>query len=325
MLETSEKIFVAGHLGMVGSAIVKNLESKGFNNLITADKISLDLTDQKQVNDFFRSENIDQLYIAAAKVGGIYANSVYPGQFIYQNLMIQSNLINAAYKSNLKKLLFLGSSCIYPINSPQPIHESQLLAGPLEETNQAYAVAKISGIELCKSYNNEYGTDFRCVMPTNIYGSNDNFHHESSHVIPALISKFYNAKIHDMHEVKVWGSGKPLREFLHVEALAEACIFIMSQSKDKFLNLLPCSSPHINIGSESEISINDLARILASISGFNGNIIFDSSKPDGAPRKLLDCSAIRSLGWQPKISLEEGLTNTYKWFEENQKHVRNTQ
>jgi GDP-L-fucose synthase len=323
-LETSERIFVAGHLGMVGRAILSNLESKGFKNLIIANKSELDLTNQSQVNNFFSSQAVDQVYIAAAKVGGIYANSSYPGQFIYQNLMIQSNLINAAHKFNVKKLLFLGSSCIYPVNASQPMHENKLLSGPLEETNQAYSVAKISGIEMCKSYNIEYGTDFRCVMPTNLYGSNDNFHQENSHVIPALISKFYNAKISNAHQVTIWGSGKPLREFLHVEDLAEACVFIMSQSKKNFLNSLQFSSPHINIGSGNEISINELVNILTKISGFSGNIIFDKSKPDGAMRKLLDCSAIKGLGWSPNISIEQGLKSTYKWFENNQKNIRDS-
>lgn len=312
------KIFVAGHKGMVGSTIVEKLKMLGFKNIIIAEKSELNLLNQSEVLDFFSDNKVDQIYIAAAKVGGILANSKYPADFIYENLMIQTNLIHAAHINGINKLLFLGSSCIYPRNTHQPMNESQLLTGQLETTNQAYAISKIAGIELCRSYNEQYLKDFRCVMPTNLYGKNDNFHQENSHVIPGLISKFYEAKRHNLNSIEIWGSGKSLREFLHVEDLVDACILIMNLSKEAFHNSLRSQFPLINVGSGSEISIEDLVKMISRISKFSGDIIFDKSKPDGVQRKLLDISSISKLGWKPKIALEEGIKDTYQWYSDNQ-------
>jgi len=312
------KIFVAGHKGMVGSAIIEKLKLLGFENIIIAEKSKLNLLNQSDVLDFFSDNKIDQVYIAAAKVGGILANSKYPADFIYENLMIQTNLIHAAYINGINRLLFLGSSCIYPRNTHQPMNESQLLTGQLETTNQAYAISKIAGIELCRSYNEQYLKDFRCVMPTNLYGKNDNFHPENSHVIPGLISKFHKAKRDNLNSIEIWGTGKSLREFLHVEDLAEACILIMNLSREVFHNSLSSQFPFINIGSGNEICIEDLVKMISRISKFSGDIIFDDSKPDGVQRKLLDISSISELGWKPKITLEEGIKDTYQWYSDNQ-------
>ena len=312
------RLFLAGHEGMVGKALLKSLESSGHYQVIVAQRSDLDLTNQHDVITFFKQHQFDEVYIAAAKVGGIFANNSYPADFIFQNIMIQTNIIHAAHLSNINKLLFLGSSCIYPVHATQPIQESSLLSGPLEITNQAYAIAKISGIEMCHSYNKQYSRDYRCMMPTNLYGPNDNFHNENSHVIPGLISKFYKAVHTNQSEIIVWGTGTPLREFLHVEDLANACIFMMQLPKEAFFNALDTTMPHINIGSGEEISIAELVMMLIEISGFTGNIIYDSSKPDGSPRKLLDSSAMGELGWSPKKILKLGLTDTYNWFASNQ-------
>lgn len=319
----SKRIFIAGHQGMVGSAIYKSLKKLGFSNLIVSDRSTLNLTNQQEVLNFFSKEAIDQIYLAAAKVGGINANNSFPADFIFQNTMIQANIISAAHQFSVERLLFLGSSCIYPVNISQPIQESDLLSGSLEPTNQAYAIAKISGIEMCRGYNQQYGTDFRCIMPTNLYGNNDNFHSLNSHVIPALIQKFYQATKENLKNVEVWGTGSPKREFLHVDDLADASIFVMNLEKDIFLDSLGNSFPHINIGSGDEISIKRLVEILSNISGYRGEIIFNTDMPDGAKRKLLDSSIIKKLGWKPSISLEDGLQRTYKWFLDNQSSFRN--
>lgn len=321
-VDKSKKIFVAGHLGMVGRAICKYLNNYGFNNLIVADRSKLNLLNQDEVLDFFKTEDIDQVYLAAAKVGGINANSAYPAEFIFENIMIQTNIISAAHKCSVEKLLFLGSSCIYPAHVSQPMKEDALLSGALEATNQSYAIAKISGIEMCRAYNLQYGSDFRCIMPTNLYGQNDNFHPENSHVIPSLIQKFYQASEQKIQNVEVWGTGLPKREFLHVDDLAEASIFIMNLKKEIFFSSLHISSPHINVGSGVEITINELVEILVKVSGYQGKVFFNSNFPDGVQRKLLDSSIISKLGWKPNISLEEGLLGVYNWFSENQSSFR---
>lgn len=316
------RIFIAGHEGMVGKSILQTLQSHALHEIIVAKKTDLNLTNQSEVMSFLEQHQIDEIYIAAAKVGGIHANNTYPADFIYQNIMIQSNIIHAAHTQNIDKLLFLGSSCIYPVHADQPMQESSLLTGPLETTNQAYAIAKIAGIEMCHSYNVQYGRDYRCVMPTNLYGPNDNFHPTNSHVIPGLITKFYTAIEANNSEVVIWGTGSPQREFLHVDDLARACIYTMQIPKESFVRSLENDMPHINIGSGDEVSIKELVEMLAEISGFSGNIIYDSSKLDGAPRKLLNSSKINKLGWRPEISLSSGLKNTYEWFLSNQNTVR---
>jgi GDP-L-fucose synthase len=316
------RIFVAGHEGLVGSAIAQNLHSNTNYQVIVATKSELNLLNQSDVLDFFQNEHIDEIYIAAARVGGIHANDSYPADFIYQNLMIQSNIIHSAHINNINKLLFLGSSCIYPVHAEQPMQEDSLLTGPLEITNQSYAVAKIAGIEMCRSYNLQHSRDYRCLMPTNLYGPNDHFHSENSHVIPALISKFYTAVNSNQTEVRVWGSGDPIREFLHVNDLVDACIYCMQLSKESYSRVLDTSMPHINIGSGTEVSIKKLAAMLAEISGFKGDIIFDTSMPDGSPRKFLNSSLIKKLGWEPSISLENGLKETYEWFSATQDVLR---
>lgn len=316
------RIYIAGHEGMVGKSIFRTLQSQANHEIIVAKKADVNLTNQAEVMSFFDQHQIDEVYIAAAKVGGIYANNTYPADFIYQNLMIQSNVIHAAHTHNIDKLLFLGSSCIYPVHADQPMQESALLTGALEATNQAYAIAKIAGIEMCHSYNVQHSRDYRCVMPTNLYGPNDNFHPTNSHVIPGLISKFYTALEAHHSEMVIWGTGSPQREFLHVDDLARACIYTMQLPKETFASTLQNDMPHINIGSGNEVSIKQLVEILADISGFRGNIIYDSSKLDGAPRKLLDSSKIKELGWRPEISLSSGLKSTYEWFATNQKTFR---
>lgn len=304
-MKKTSKIYIAGHNGMVGSAIKRKLMSQGFTNLITRTHSELDLTNQKAVNEFFEKEKPKYVFLAAAKVGGILANSTYPAEFLYDNLMMETNIIHAAYKNNVKKLLFLGSSCIYPKMAPQPIKEEHLLTGPLEKTNEAYAIAKIAGLRLCKHYNEQYNTNFISVMPTNLYGPNDNYDLKNSHVMAALIRKVYEAKINNKKEVEIWGTGTPKREFLHVDDLADAVIYLMQNHNAKDIG------DFVNIGSGKDITIQELAEIIKEIAGFKGSIIYDTSKPDGTPRKLLDVSKLTRLGWKSKISLQEGIKKVY--------------
>ncbi|AEE26582.1 GDP-L-fucose synthase [Francisella hispaniensis] len=318
-----KKIFVAGHNGMVGSAIVRQLQNNNNIKVVVKDRKELDLLSQKQVYDFFQREKIDEIYLAAAKVGGIHANNQYPADFIYENLMIEANVIHSAHMANIQKLLFLGSSCIYPKLAKQPISEEALLTGTLEPTNEPYAVAKIAGIKLCESYNRQYARDYRSVMPTNLYGINDNFNLQNAHVVPALIRKFHDAKQNNHKQVQVWGSGKPMREFLHVDDMASACVHVMSIDRDVYAKFTDPMCSHINIGIGIDCSIKELAELISKVVGFNGDIIFDKTKPDGTPRKLLDVSKINKLGWQASISLEQGLRNTYNWYLQNQNNFRN--
>lgn len=310
------KIFVAGHNGMVGSAICRQLQNQDVE-LTTASRQELDLTNQVQVKDFFSAHKFDQVYLAAAKVGGINANNSYPAEFIYQNLMIQNNIIHQAHECNVDKLLFLGSSCIYPKFASQPISESELLNGFLEPTNEPYAIAKIAGIKLCESYNRQYGRDYRSVMPTNLYGPKDNFHAKNSHVVPALIRRFHEAKFLGSSQVVVWGSGSPMREFLHVDDMARASVFVMNLCQDSHSSKTKPMMSHINVGSGIDCTIKNLAQTISRVIGFSGEIIWDSSMPDGAPRKLMDVSVIEGLGWTASIGLESGVKNTYEWFLEN--------
>jgi GDP-L-fucose synthase len=307
-MDKNAKIYVAGHRGLVGSAIMRSLKSRGFTNLIFRTHKELDLTNQAAVEKFFQKEKPEYVFLAAAKVGGILANSTYPADFIYQNLQIQNNVIHNAYQTKVKKLLFLGSSCIYPKHAPQPIKEEYLLTGLLEPTNEAYAIAKITGIKMCKYYNQQYQTNFIAVMPTNLYGPNDNFDLKTSHVLPALIRKFHEAKIKNAPQVILWGTGSPKREFLHVDDLARACIFLMENYNAADIG------EFVNIGTGKDISIKELAEIIKEIIGFKGVIKWDTTKPDGTPRKLLDVTSLYNLGWRPKISLKTGIKNTYKWF-----------
>jgi len=302
-MEKHSKIYVAGHRGMVGSALIRQLEKKGYANIITRTSKELDLRDQSAVKDFFEKERPDYVLLAAAKVGGIVANNTYKADFIYENLMIQSNAIHQAYKTGVKKLLFLGSSCIYPKLAPQPLKEEYLLTGLLEPTNEPYAIAKIAGIKMCDAYRDQYGCNFISVMPTNLYGPNDNYDLNNSHVLPALLRKFYEAKEKDDKEVVVWGSGTPRREFLHADDLADACLFLMETYNEPGL---------VNIGVGEDISIKELAYLLKDIVGFEGNIVFDTNKPDGTPRKLMDVSKLTSLGWKAAIPLQEGIRNVYQ-------------
>ena len=322
------KIYVAGHNGMVGSAIVRQLIAQGCKQVVVRSRKELDLTKQERVNDFFASEKPDQVYLAAAKVGGIYANNIFPANFIYENLMIEANIIQAAFCNGVRKLLFLGSSCIYPKYAEQPMSESSLLTGILEPTNEPYAVAKIAGIKLCESYNRQYGeshgVDFRSVMPTNLYGPGDNYHPVNSHVIPALIRKFYEAKVENLTTVTIWGTGTPKREFLHVDDMASACIHVMNLEKLVYEKHVETRASHINIGTGKDISISDLALLIKNIVGYKGDIIFDSQKPNGAPRKLLDTSLIQSLGWKYSISLENGLRDACQDYESQVSTLRNS-
>ena len=305
-LDRNKKIYIAGHRGLVGSALVRKLEQEGFTNIITRTHAELDLTRQAEVEKFFETEKPDYVILAAAKVGGIHANNTYPADFIMKNLQIECNVIDAAYKNHVQKLLFLGSSCIYPRECPQPIKEEYLLSDYLEKTNEAYALAKIAGLKMCAFYNKQYGTNYISVMPCNLYGINDNFSLENSHVLPALMRKFHEAKIKGEPAVTVWGSGKPLREFLNVDDLADACLFLMDNYEgDDFFN----------VGYGEEVTIMDLALLIKKVVGFEGELVMDASKPDGTMRKLTDISRIKALGWEPKITLEEGLKETYQWFQ----------
>lgn len=315
-------IFVAGHRGMVGSAIVRGLSSNNSINIITATRSNLDLLNQESVNNFFKKNDIDQVYLAAAKVGGIHANNEYPAQFIYENLMIQSNIIHAAHLSNIQKLLFLGSSCIYPKFAEQPIKENSLLTGILESTNEPYAIAKIAGIKLCESYNRQYCRDYRSVMPTNLYGPNDNFHPENSHVIPAMISRFHEAVQNNEKKVVIWGTGKPMREFLHVDDMAAASIHLMNLDREIYSSHTEPMLSHINLGAGIDCTIKELAEAISEVTEFKGELIFDSSKPDGTPRKLMDVSKLKDLGWEHSISLKNGLAETYTWFKNNLQNAR---
>lgn len=311
-MEKNSKIYIAGHRGMVGSAIERNLRRHGYDNFITRSSAELDLRNQQAVNDFFGNERPEYVFLAAAKVGGINANNLYRADFIYENIIMESNVIHAAYKFKTKKLMFLGSSCIYPKMAPQPLKEEYLLTGPLEHTNEPYAIAKIAGIKMCESYNIQYGCDFISVMPTNLYGPNDNYDLSNSHVLPALIRKFHEAKANDLPEVSVWGTGSPRREFMHADDMADACVYLMNKySGNEF----------VNIGVGEDISIKELAQLIARIVGYKGEIVFDSTKPDGTPRKLMDVSFLHSLGWKHKIELEQGIKSVYEDFR-SQKFIR---
>lgn len=317
-----KRVFVAGHQGMVGSAIVRALEKAGDAEIITRTRSELDLLNQAAVFRFFNQHAVDEVYLAAAKVGGIWANNTYPAEFIYQNLIIEANIIHGAFEAGVRKLLFLGSSCIYPKLAGQPIAESSLLQGALEPTNEPYAIAKIAGIKLCESYNRQYGTDYRSVMPTNLYGINDNFHPENSHVVPALLRRFHEAKIQDLPSVTVWGSGSPMREFLYVDDMASACLHVMNLPKEVYgEHVLPMSS-HINVGTGKDCTIRELANTIARAVDYQGEILWDTDKPDGTPRKLLDVSLLKRLGWQYSVELDEGIERTYQWFLQNQEKFR---
>ncbi len=311
-MNKSAKIYVAGHRGLVGSAILRKLQAEGFKDIILRTSKELDLTRQSEVELFFQKERPEYVFLAAAKVGGILANSTYPAEFIYGNIMIEANFIQSAYLSGVKKLLFLGSSCIYPRNCAQPMKEEYLLSGYLEKTNEPYAVAKIAGIKMCESYNRQYGSNFISVMPTNLYGPGDNFDLQDSHVIPALLRKFHEAKVHGSKSVEVWGTGSPFREFLHVDDLAAACVFLMKNYH---------GSEIINIGTGIDLTIRELAGMIKDVVGYNGEIFWDRAKPDGTPRKLLDISRIAALGWQPRTSLRDGLRSTYEWYVKHGKCV----
>lgn len=317
-----KRIFVAGHNGMVGSAIVRQLSARDDVEIITRSRSELDLLDQAAVNQFFAAERIDQVYLAAAKVGGIHANNVYPAEFIYQNLLMECNIIHAAHQNNVQHLLFLGSSCIYPKLAEQPMTESALLTGTLEATNEPYAIAKIAGIKLCESYNRQYGRDYRSVMPTNLYGENDNFHPENSHVIPALMRRFHEAKLRGDADVVVWGTGTPMREFLYVDDMAAASVHVMELDSQTYQAHTEPMLSHINVGTGVDCTIREMAETMAKVVGFNGQVIFDSTKPDGTPRKLMDVSRLVALGWRYQVNLEQGLTKTYQWFLANQDSFR---
>jgi GDP-L-fucose synthase len=316
--DLNQKIYVAGHRGMVGSAIVRNLQSQGYSNIVTRTHAEMDLTDQAAVKAFFEQEKPNQVYLAAAKVGGIHANNTYPAEFIYDNLMVQNNVIHQAFLNGVQKLLFLGSSCIYPKLAIQPMSEDALLTGKLEPTNEPYAVAKIAGIKMCESYNRQYGqshgVDYRSVMPTNLYGPGDNYHPENSHVIPALIRRFHEAKMANAPEVVIWGTGIPRREFLYVDDMAAASVFVMQLDKASYDGQTQSMQSHINVGYGNDVTINELAHAVAKATGYQGKIVFDVSKPDGAPRKWMDSGRLNSLGWKPQVNLEDGLKMAYSEF-----------
>jgi len=314
MNEFEKRIFVAGHRGMVGSAIVRSLTDKGYTNIIRRSHSELDLTDQAQVRAFFSAEKPQEVYVAAAKVGGIHANNTYPAEFIYSNLMVEANLIHESWRTGVSKLLFLGSSCIYPRLAPQPMAEDALLTGKLEPTNEPYAIAKIAGIKLCESYNRQYGCDFRSVMPTNLYGPGDNYHPENSHVLPAMIRRFHEAKLSDAPSVVIWGTGSAKREFLYVDDMASACVHIMDLPQEVYAAHTEVMASHINVGTGEDLSIAELAQMVSDVVGYRGEIQYDTSKPDGAPRKLLEISRIRKLGWMPRMMLREGIAHAYEDF-----------
>ena len=321
-MNKNAKIYVAGHRGLVGSALVRRLEKEGYSNLILRTSKELNLRDESAVKSFFDEEKPEYVFLAAAKVGGIHANNTYPADFIIQNIQIQTNVITHALRTGVKRLLFLGSSCIYPRECPQPMKEEYLLTGPLEPTNEPYAIAKIAGIKMCESVNRQHGTDFRSVMPTNLYGPGDNFHPENSHVLPGLLRKFHEAKTNQSEYVEVWGTGKPRREFLHVDDMASACLYIMNLNEKTYkANTKPMLS-HVNIGTGKDCTIRELAETIAKVTGFKGEIRFDPSKPDGTPRKLLDISRLNALGWEATISLEDGIRQTYQWFLEHRDEIR---
>lgn len=318
MTDKQTKIYLAGHRGMVGSAIQRHLAEAGYSNIVVRTHAELDLTDQAAVRRFMEQEQPEQVILAAARVGGIHANNVFPAEFIYQNLMMEANIIHQSWQVGCNQLLFLGSSCIYPKFAEQPMQESALLTGILESTNEPYAIAKIAGIKLCESYNRQYGTDYRSIMPTNLYGQNDNFHLENSHVIPALIRKFHDAKIENATGVTVWGSGKAMREFLHVDDMASASLHVLNLDKEKYQSFTEPMLSHLNVGTGTDVTILELAETIRNVVGFQGEIYWDCTKPDGTPRKLMDTSKLHSLGWQAQIGLEEGLRATYQWFVKHQ-------
>ncbi|WBL34155.1 GDP-L-fucose synthase [Sinirhodobacter sp. HNIBRBA609] len=315
------RIFLAGHQGMVGSAILRRLSANGAD-VITRERAALNLTDQAAVRRFMQAERPDQVILAAARVGGIHANATRPAEFLYENLMIEANVIHQAHAAGVRRLLFLGSSCIYPRAAKQPMPEEALLTGTLEPTNEPYAIAKIAGIKLCESYNRQHGTDFRALMPTNLYGPGDNFNPENSHVLPGLLRRFHEAVLRGEDEVTIWGSGSPLREFLHVDDLAEAALFAMAVPAEVWRAQVQSMCSHINVGTGSEISIAELARMIAGVTGFAGRIVFDPTRPDGAPRKLLDISRLAGMGWRARIALPDGLAQTYRWYCDNQHGLR---
>ncbi|SFS83879.1 GDP-L-fucose synthase [Methylobacterium sp. yr668] len=317
-----QTIFVAGHRGMVGSAIVRRLRERGHERILTADRRTLDLLDQAAVRRFFAENRIDQVYLAAARVGGIHANNTYPAEFIHENLLIQSNLIDAAHTHGVDRLLFLGSSCIYPKLAPQPMREDALLTGLLEPTNEPYAIAKIAGIKMCESYNRQYGRRYRSVMPTNLYGPNDNFHPENAHVLPALMRRFHEAKRDGLAKVTVWGTGRAMREFLHVDDMARASVYVMEMDDAVYAANTRPDLSHINVGTGEDCTIRQLAEALARVIGYAGELAFDATKPDGTPRKLMDVSRLRAMGWRPEIALEDGLRQTYGWFLKNHATLR---
>jgi len=313
----NDKIYIAGHRGLVGSAIVRQLEERGFTNLLMRTHKELDLTNQAQVQSFFQQELPNYVILAAAKVGGIHANNTYPADFIYQNMMIEANVINSAYENKVKRLLFLGSTCIYPKAVEQPMREDAILTDVLESTNEPYALAKIAGIKLCESYNRQYGTDFRSVMPTNLYGINDNFHPENSHVIPALMRRFHEAKVNNDAEVVVWGTGNAMREFLYVDDMTEASLFVLELDEETYkANTQPMLS-HINVGTGEDVTIREMAETMKEVVGFKGELTFDTTKPDGPPRKLIDVSRLLNMGWNYSVNLKDGLSQTYKWYLKN--------
>ena len=321
-LSLDAKIFVAGHRGMVGSAIIRQLQVQGYTNIVTRTRSELDLVKQQAVADFFAQEKPSAVYLAAAKVGGIHANNTFPAEFIYENMMMEANIVHQSYVNGVKKLLFLGSSCIYPKLAQQPMKETALLTGVLEPTNEPYAISKIAGIKLCESYNRQYAVDYRSVMPTNLYGPNDNFHPENSHVIPAMLRRFHEAVLTNAEKVVVWGSGKPMREFLYVDDMAAASIHVMNLDSETYQAHTQPMLSHINVGTGQDCTIRELAETIASVTGFKGQLEFDATKPDGAPRKLMDVSRLKSLGWSASVSLEQGLKLSYQWFLDNQDNFR---